>query len=320
MHECVYLRAPAKVNLHLDILDKRADGFHNILSVFQLISLYDRICIRSLKETDNYYNLIGDFNFPVQENLITRAVNCFRAVTGISCGIEVTVEKAIPEGGGLGGGSSDAANVLAGLNLLFRTKIQDRKLKEMGMSLGSDVPFFMDNICAIVSGTGGNIKPVKPRKDFYFLLIYPGFGINTVRAYQWLDDQRIDTEELPPYFVGQDMKEKFFQIGKSKTNVLPGATEHQLEAIYRKCPVTEWNFYNSFRDILFQKYQEYNRIFRGLMDSGACYANISGSGSTMFGIFKEKKKAEWAFNLFKGKYSFIRIAKPLDKRPLFILK
>ena len=133
--------SPAKVNLHLEVYPKREDGFHPILSIFQMISLYDEIEIRSLT-VSNVCTIDGNFDFPPEENIIWKSWNLFRRETGIRRGVAFSVVKRIPRGAGLGGGSSNAGAALRGLNRLFETGISSRRLAELGSEAGSDVPFF----------------------------------------------------------------------------------------------------------------------------------------------------------------------------------
>jgi 4-diphosphocytidyl-2C-methyl-D-erythritol kinase len=189
MGSALDIDAPAKVNLTLHVGERRADGYHRLISLFQMISLYDRIRIRSLK-TDDSYRLEGDCGVPAEENIITRAVELFRRRTGLRRGVRIQVEKNIPLGGGLGGGSSDAAAVLVGLNQLFAGGLDDGGLCSLAAELGSDIPFFLGKAAALVSGRGEIVEPLTPRRDYALVLVYPGFPVDTREAYLWLDARR----------------------------------------------------------------------------------------------------------------------------------
>lgn len=288
MKKKVCLRAPAKINLHLDILEKRADGFHSLLSLFQSVALWDSLTIRLLMDEGDF-RLTGNFDFPVEENLITRAVKLFKEQTGIKSGLEITVNKEIPMGAGLGGGSSDAAAALEGLNLLFQTNLSSKELCQLGETLGSDVPFFIKSNCAIVEGRGEVIKPLEARADYYLLLIFPGFHVNTALAYGWLD--------------------------KSREEIVKKIEESELLYSFRNRPIAEWPFINSFSSVLEQRFPEYKTVFEGMKHTGSCYFNISGSGSAVFGVYPGKNEAEKAQTFFAGKFPFVRVVKPLTGKP-----
>jgi len=183
----LFIESPAKINIHLEIGRKRGDGFHNIESLFQMVSLYDDIHIRSLKDND-ICSIEGSFNCSVSDNLIYKAVHIFRERTGIRNGLRISVKKRIPAGAGLGGGSSNAASVLTGLNMLFCTGLSNIAVAEMGQSIGSDIPFFCHSPAAVVSGRGDKVRKIRPRLDYYIVIIYPGISVNTSDAYRWYDE------------------------------------------------------------------------------------------------------------------------------------
>ncbi len=241
MNRELSIKSPAKVNLHLKIGKKRADGFHDIVSIFQMISLYDEIKIRSLKQ-DNVCLIEGDFNFPDHENLIFKAVTLFREKTGIHAGIKLSVKKNIPEGAGLGGGSSNAASVIIGLDKLYKTNINTAELYQIGALLGSDVPFFMKTPAALVTGRGEKIKGLTPRKDFCLIIVYPGIKIITGNAYKWLD-----------------------AINEQEIRENPSA----VEEAYLEKPPEKWNYENSFYKVLCRKYSVLKKIINEMYRCGA---------------------------------------------------
>jgi len=163
------LKAPAKVNLHLEILGRRGDGFHEILSLFQAVSLFDRIALRSLKVTGQV-RVACTAPIPAERNIVTAALRAFRAKTGIEEGIDLRVWKSIPIGAGLGGGSSDAAATLRGLNGMFGRPLDGGLLAELAAGLGSDVPFFLEGGTALVGGRGERVTRVAGRGDYRIVL------------------------------------------------------------------------------------------------------------------------------------------------------
>ena len=143
-----YIKSPAKINLHLEILDIRSDGFHNLLSIVQLISLYDEI---EISESDID---VFECNIPVlkKNNIVPEAVSVFRNFTGIDKPVKINLNKEIPFGAGLGGGSGNAASVLLGLNELFDAGLSKQQLTELSTVLGSDIPLFLGAAASVISG------------------------------------------------------------------------------------------------------------------------------------------------------------------------
>ena len=145
--------APAKINLHLEIGSRRPDGFHELVSIFQAVNLFDTLLVRVAGGAGEM-RLAGEFGFPPSQNIVTRAVEAFRAETGIADGLEVSVDKRIPMGAGLGGGSSDAAATLRCLRALLCPRLPMERMEALAASLGSDVPFFLGAAARAGRGKG----------------------------------------------------------------------------------------------------------------------------------------------------------------------
>jgi len=278
----VIIKSPAKINLHLDIKERRSDGYHSIISIFQMISLFDIITVSTLK-TKNTYRLEGNFQFPVSENIITKAVKQFRLTAGINTGIAIEVEKNIPQGAGLGGGSSNAAYTLKALNMLHENTLSQEDLLHLALSLGSDVKFFLSAPTAIVTGRGEKIEAITMDHRLLIILVKPGFSVNTKEAYSWFDQNNLNKKTRVSYSI------------------------EELKFILNKVPIEKWNFYNSFYDILVKQYPILDSIKRELKVSGVIFTGLSGSGATLFGIVKRKKKAELIVNKLKNKFPFVTI-------------
>ncbi len=295
MYKTVKIESPAKINLHLDVFDKRDDGFHELFSIFQMISLCDLITIT---ETENKNDCIidGPFNFPQEENIMYRAVSLFRAQTGYSTGISIKIEKNIPEGGGLGGGSGNGASVLKALQLLSTKKLSSKELFEAAAFLGSDVPFFCSKEAAVVTGRGEVLKPIKPRIDYSILLIIPDFKINTAEAFSVLANYR-----------------------KNKKSNFPLKMDQVLE-MYSKKAVFEWKFHNSFLNCLKKEHNVLEHILNLFYYSDADFAGMSGSGSVMFGIFNKHKDCLSAYKTLSGTFGSMLIVNPLDTVPIAALQ
>lgn len=289
------IKAPAKINLHLDILERRADGYHNLLSIFQSVALFDTITISRGKKGSGC-TVKGDFPFPQEENIIKKAVKSFEYAGGKKLDLKIEVKKRIPIGAGLGGGSSDAAATVSCLQTLFPDHVTGGKIKEILCGLGSDVPYFYTAAAALVSGRGENINPLDPRTDYHLVIVFPGFQVNTALAYQWLDKDREGGR-----------KEKRF-------------SEDDLVALYMNNEKEKWDFSNSFLKAIMSRYPVIHTIISDIYSSGAFYGNISGSGSAMFGLYRQKIQAETGFGYLKKKYPFVFYVNPLDKKPVPVLK
>lgn len=283
---CIF--SPAKVNLHLKILDRRPDGYHNIFSLFQLVSLSDRIWICSLTEPSDF---VEGVDATPESNTLIKALREFRAYTGLDFFARIRVEKNIPQGAGLGGGSSNAAFLLRALNDYFSTGLSSDELVEIGSKIGSDVPFFLKASAAIVTGKGECVRPIVARDDFFIVLVEPGFFVSTAEAYSWLDA------------CGENGR---------KSGLV---SDDEVESTYRFRQPEEWAFYNSFATVLFERFPILPDIEDLLVSCGAGYTNVSGSGSTFFGVFTERDNAIDACAKLQKKGFYTHFARPLSALP-----
>jgi 4-diphosphocytidyl-2-C-methyl-D-erythritol kinase len=275
MMRAITLQSPAKVNLHLEIGGKRDDGFHDLCSLFQIVSLADTITIRSLKESEKTCSIHGNFSCDSEDNLICRAYRIFSDHYGIKTSVEVTVDKRIPEGAGLGGGSSNAATTLKGLRDLFSVSADNGELARMGADLGSDVPFFCLGPLAMVSGRGENVVSLNRPRTLPLVLVLPDFPVSTGAAYRWLDEGR----NLDYPAVSCDL---------------------DFAALYDRSP-RQWPFFNSFTPVLRERYPLIGQVIDTLSSEEALYTDVSGSGSAVFGIFTDETAARRAALVLKGK-------------------
>jgi 4-diphosphocytidyl-2-C-methyl-D-erythritol kinase len=188
------LLAPAKINLSFEIKRRRPDGFHEIQTLMAPVSLFDRISLEKAADPDQTIRFsCNDKSIPAgEDNLVMRAANLFRSATKVAGGIDIRLEKAIPHGAGLGGGSSDAAATLMGLNELFGGLLEKEDLSTLATELGSDVPFFLAQSAAICRGRGEIVEPAPLAQRLTLLLLKPDFGVPTPWAYgRWKDAQEI---------------------------------------------------------------------------------------------------------------------------------
>ncbi len=187
------LDAPAKINLSFKILKRRGDGFHEIETLMAPISLFDRLTI-AREETEGKISFVcSDPSLPVgDDNLVVRAAALFLRATKQRIGLRLELQKNIPPGAGLGGGSSDAASVLLGLNQLLETRMDERKLAELAAEIGSDVPFFIYRSAAMCRGRGEMVTPTPLAGKLSLLLLKPGFGVPTPWAYsRWTESKEL---------------------------------------------------------------------------------------------------------------------------------
>ena len=253
-----------KVNLLLNILGKRADGFHELETVMYPLDLFDRL---TFKHGGSSFRLTcTDPSLAVDEtNLVHRAATAFFKSTGIKDGVEIHLEKQIPLAAGLGGGSGNAATTLLGLNELFGGPLPTSRLDELASTLGSDVPFFLQDKPAIATGRGEKVQPLDSfpaLRGSAFLLVHPGFGVSTAWAYQQL-------ARFPDALNGR-----------------AGRAERLVQLLQKSDAESAANeFYNSLELPVFEKYPLLAVCRDFLREQGATIALMSGSGSTVFGIY-----------------------------------
>ena len=286
------IEAPCKINLHLRILGKRPDGFHDLESIFASLALSDLLkfelddragdCKLSLKW--EIHEEIPE-RIPMEENLVFRALSLFREKTGFNSGLRIELVKRVPVKAGLGGGSSDAASTLMALNSLAKTHLSTEKLAEMALQLGSDVPFFLFGAAAFVSGRGEKIEPLAlPDKGYLVLLVKPPFSSSTASAFRLLDQFR-------------ESERKGFS--------------DELRHLSLEGDPATWPFYNDFLPAFLAKDSDngplYKHILETLKSSGASFIGLSGAGSTCFGIYHDEKTAKMAEKSLVGKGNFVRL-------------
>lgn len=289
----IRVEAPAKLNIHLAVGISRPDGYHDLESIFIALDFGDTLRFELAgKDGETGVVMRGEFEpVPPEENIICRAVSLFREQTGFSSGIRVLVEKRIPPGGGMGGGSSDAAATLGAVNALAGGPVNRTTLAAMGAALGSDVPFFLEQTpAAWVSGRGERIRPIPAPASCYFTLVNPGFSSGTAAAFRLLDEFRGDAGV----------------VGK------PGPHETECVNALAGNP-RDWPFANDFlplflRDSTAAPGAVYRDILAQLRDLGAVFAGLSGSGSTCFGVFPAREPAETAAAALSRRWALVKTA------------
>ena len=272
MSDSLNILCPAKVNLFLKVMEKRGDGYHEIRSLMQPVELFDDVILTVSKGDGITLECDVDSIPSGEENLAWKAAALFLKETGIKRAVSIILKKRIPSGGGLGGGSSDAAGVLTGLNAILRAGLDEERLKAMAAGLGSDVPFFILRGPAFVYGRGEILERVTlPR--LYYVLVNPGLHISTAWAYGNLDLTKKTKDNILIVSKG---------LAGSKEKIA-GLLENDLEgAVMGEYPVIA--------------------VLKSLLKkAGAKGALMSGSGSTVFGLFFKEREAGEAITRLKGK-------------------
>jgi len=280
----ISLKAYAKINIGLDIISKRPDGYHEILTIFQQIDLHDKVELSSRDDEKIVINS-DNKNVPLnQNNICYKAASLLREVVAKPSGINITIDKRIPIGAGLGGGSSDAASTLKGLIELWKISVDKNSLINLAKKIGADVPFFLKGGTAIASGIGEKLRQITFPKNYFCVLVYPNVEISTYWAYKNINFNLTKTKKIS----------KLSQILQKKINLF------ELKN----------NIQNDFEDVIFEEFPELNDLKNKLYQHGAFFASMSGSGSTIYGLFKNFQKAEDAVRIFSESYQTI-LARPI---------
>ena len=251
------------------VLGKRDDGYHEIDTVLQTVSLHDTITFERSNDDDiNFW--CDDRSLPVDKtNLVWRAAAALRERYSITNGVKIRLEKRIPAAAGLGGGSSDAAAVLSALTHLWQIQVSAGDLMQVAESLGSDVPFFLYGGTGHATGRGNSIEPLEDSPQKHLVVIKPNAGISTAKAYAMLDRAALTSSDSKPILFRSQASDFSASI--------------DLNALH-----------NDFEQVVFQLEPEIERTKVALLKSGARAAMLSGSGSAVFGIFENQDAQERA--------------------------
>jgi 4-diphosphocytidyl-2-C-methyl-D-erythritol kinase len=258
--------APAKINLSLRVLGRRSDGFHEIETFIAPISLCDEIKIEQRSGKQEVAFRCDDPSVPKgDDNIVVRAANAFFEETKITSGVSIALKKRIPHGAGLGGGSSDAASTLLALNELFETNLPRQNLAKLAEMIGSDVPFFIFQSAAVCKGRGELVTPTSLREQLSVLLLKPGFGVPTQWAYsRWRDSREV------------------------------------AEVSYGAQQFTQQSFVNDLERPVFEKFVFLAQLKMWLLNQPEVGAALmSGSGSTIFAVLRDRADADLLANRAK---------------------
>jgi len=261
------IQTPAKINPLLYILGKREDAFHELYMHMVPVSLYDTLTFKKNKNKGLNFQIRGaSFSEPDEENLVVRAVVAFEKLSRIEVNYDILLEKKIPHGAGLGGGSGNAAGTLQALNYIFRNStgseglIPQESIYEIALELGADVPFFLKPVPSEIRGRGEQIRDLKNYPKFYVVIIKPYFAIPTLEAYKKC-------------------------IPKRKTKFPVISSFYELNS----------QMNNQFESSLLVQYPLLSKLKTLLLENGAFGALVSGSGSAVFGVYNNKNKQNQAY-------------------------
>ncbi|HEV7968774.1 MAG TPA: 4-(cytidine 5'-diphospho)-2-C-methyl-D-erythritol kinase, partial [Candidatus Acidoferrales bacterium] len=277
----VRVPAYAKVNLRLEVLGRRADGYHELRTIFQAISLHDVLALETMREPGIDLRIAGNSELagePGKDNLVYRAIEELGREIDFRQGVRAVLTKRIPVGRGLGGGSSDAAAALLGLLRLAAKRVEPARLLEIASGLGADVPFFLQGGRAFGIGRGDEIYPLPDVPRRALLVISPHeIAVPTKDAYQWLSEELTNKED-PTKLM------RFCALCWSPQR---GALSNDFEAA------------------VFPRYPRLAAIKRELLQQGAAEASLAGSGSAVFGVYQHPAKARRAARAFPRDQVFL---------------
>ena len=279
------IKAYAKINLSLDIVGKREDGYHLLRMIMQNIDLYDEISLE--KENGSEIKITCNKNYvPTDErNLAYKAAKIFKEKYKISAGVKINIIKNIPVSAGLAGGSTDAATVLKLMNQVFEIGASNEELMELGLKLGADIPYCIQGGTALCEGIGEVITPLKPFKDKIVVLVKPAFGVSTKEVYKSFDLSKIrkhpETEGLISSMDKDDLK------------------------------AVAYNMRNLLENVTLRKHKILIKIKEEMLEDGAVGSMMSGSGPSVFAMFDDMLKAQKSFEKMKEKYKEVFITRTI---------
>lgn len=266
MEDTLQLKAYAKINLALDVVGKREDGYHEVRMIMQTVKLYDKLTFRLLEEDAIRLKTNVGFLPCDENNLIYKAVRCLKEQYHVKQGMEIDLYKCIPVAAGMAGGSTDCAAALIGASKLFGLHLDKQTLMKIGVQLGADVPYCIMRGTALSEGIGEILTPLPSIPDCKILIAKPPVGVSTKFVYEHLDEQGIETHPDVDGMVQAIREGNLLGITNRMGNVLENVTIPEYPVI--------------------------DQIKKCMIEQGALNAMMSGSGPTVFGIYEDREKAE----------------------------
>ncbi|MEW6418047.1 MAG: 4-(cytidine 5'-diphospho)-2-C-methyl-D-erythritol kinase [Nitrospirota bacterium] len=285
------LRAPAKINWFLKVIGKRDDGYHNIISLMQCISLYDDLVF----EHADTMEVVSDLDISIEDNLVYKAASLLKQYTSYRKGAKITLQKDIPLGAGLGGGSSDAAYTLSGLNMLWGLELNNEELSSIGAEIGSDVPFFFNGPFAILEGRGEKVSPFKINSSTVLLLVKPPISVSTAWAYASFDMLRMHGERS----TERSRRRPVEPLTKKTIDIKLFCQAFKKQDFASLSTMLS----NDLEKVIIDRYPVVGEIKNRLLEKGVVISAMSGSGPTVFGVFDNKDTAEKAIKAIRHSVS-----------------
>ena len=288
--DTIRLKARAKINLGLDVVRRREDGYHEVKMVMQMLRLYDQIDIEKTQESGILVRSNLSFLPTDERNIAYKAAKVMIDQFGLEQGVIIRIEKHIPVAAGMAGGSTDCAAVLYGMNKLFGLRLNQKKLREIGVKLGADVPYCLMRQTALSDGIGEILTPISPLQDCPILIAKPSVSVSTRHVYEHL---KLDEQTMHPDIDGI--------VTALADGDLYGVTDRMA---------------NVLETVTVPEHPVIDEIKKQMMASGAVNALMSGSGPTVFGIFDDEEKAKKACEDMKasGLARQIYLTRPFNQK------
>lgn len=288
--DTIRLKARAKINLGLDVVRRREDGYHEVKMVMQMLRLYDQIDIEKTQESGILVRSNLSFLPTDERNIAYKAAKVMIDQFGLEQGVIIRIEKHIPVAAGMAGGSMDCAAVLYGMNKLFGLRLNQKKLREIGVKLGADVPYCLMRQTALSEGIGEILTPISPLQDCPILIAKPSISVSTRHVYEHL---KLDEQTMHPDIDGI--------VTALADGDLYGVTDRMA---------------NVLETVTVPEHPVIDEIKKQMMASGAVNALMSGSGPTVFGIFDDEEKAKKACEDMKasGLARQIYLTRPFNQK------
>lgn len=278
------IKAYAKVNIALDVIGKREDGYHLLKMIMQAIDLYDEIIIEKIDKGIKI-NCNKPYVPTDERNLAYKAAKLFMEKFNIKSGVNITIDKNIPVSAGLAGGSTDCAAVLKLMNKMFKTNLSDQELMDLGVKLGADVPYCIIGGTALCEGIGEKITKLKPFKNKILVLVKPPFGVSTKAVYQEFDLSKVVFHPNVKGLIRNIESDNLGYVASNMKNLLENVT--------------------------LVKYKEIISIKQSMIEYGAIGSMMSGSGPTVFAFFDDMVKAQKCYDMMKKKYKDVCITRTI---------
>jgi len=269
------LKAYGKINISLDVVGKREDGYHLLRMIMQTVDIYDELtfepCGEGIQIACNKEGIPTD-----NRNLVYKAIELFKNTYGVQGGVKVHINKNIPMEAGMAGGSTDAAAALRAMRSLYNPQVSDEELMKLGVKIGADVPYCIIGGTALCEGIGEVITPLSPFRGKVLLVVKPNFGVSTVGVYKSFDIKEVkdhpNTEEL-----------------------IKAMEKHDVSYVAK-------NMMNLLEQVTIKNHKEIQEIKDFMLEEGSLGAMMTGSGPTVFGFFEHRATAETCYEKLKGKY------------------